>query len=129
MITVSYDESDGVIRTVTYGQTSREEIEDYLHRLLAIQERARAEWGRVLHLVDASQLNFQSDENLSSLAGASIDMQITDQNLTAVVMKSPEAVAQMERMPSQLDTRIFGDFKSAKEWLFARQGKLASLAA
>lgn len=119
MITVSYDDSDGVIRTVTYGETSRADIEDYLHRVLVAAERARETWGRVLHLVDASQLAFQSDENLRSLAGASIDMQASEEDRTAVVMTSARAIAQMETMPSQLGTMIFGDFESARAWLFA----------
>lgn len=118
MITVSYDDSNGVIRTVTYGQTSRAEIEEYLHRLFAAMERAREEWGRVFHLVDASGLDYQSDENLSSLAGASIDMQQSADDKTAVVMRSVNAIEQMERMPSQMGTMIFGDFKAAKTWLF-----------
>lgn len=129
MITVSYDDGDGVIRTVTYGPTSRADIEEYLHLVLEAMERARAEWGRVLHLVDASRLDVQSDENLSSLAGASVEMQHGDEDKTAVVMTSTRAVDQMERMPSQLGTGIFGDFKSAKAWLFSDRGEPETLAA
>ena len=119
MITVSYDDSNGVIRTVTYGPTSRGEIEEYLHLLIGVMNQARAEWGRALHLVDATRLDFQSDENLKSLAGASVEMQQCDGDKTAVVMLSSRAVEQMERMPSQLGTMVFGDFRSAKAWLFA----------
>ncbi|WP_067734211.1 hypothetical protein [Novosphingobium naphthalenivorans] len=119
MITVSYDDSNGVIRTVTYGQTSRVEIEDYLKRLFGMIERAYAEWGRVLHLVDASGLDMQSDENLKTLAGASVDVQARENDRTAVVMVSENAIRQMEQMPSQMGTVIFGDFTSAKAWLFA----------
>lgn len=129
MITVSYDDSDGVIRTVTYGETSRADIEEYLHRVIAATEEARAQWGRVLHLVDASHLDFQSDENLKSLAGASIDMQECDYDRTAVVMTSDRAIAQMETMPSQLGTMIFGDFTTARAWLLADFHKPGSLAA
>ncbi|MCJ2187325.1 hypothetical protein [Novosphingobium beihaiensis] len=129
MITVSYDDSNGVIRTVTYGPTSRDEIEDYLHRLFAAMERSYAEWGRMLHLVDASGLDIQSDENLGSLAGASIDMQQSDKDRTAVVMHSGKAITQLERMPSQMGTKIFSDFKSAKEWLLAVCGEPDTIAA
>lgn len=117
MITVSYDDSDGIIRTVTYGSTSRADIEDYLHQLFQAMERARADWGKCLHLVDASGLDFQSDENLRSLAGAGVDMKLTQNDRTAVVMLSARAIQQVEDMPSQLGTRVFPDFKSAKAWL------------
>ena len=119
MITVSYDDSNGVIRTVTYGQTSRAEIEEYLLLLFGAMERSQEEWGRVLHLVDATRLDIQSDENLKSLAGAGVDMQQGHRNRTAVVMRSVRAITQLERMPSQMGTNIFGDFQSAKAWLFA----------
>ena len=129
MITVSYDDSNGVIRTVTYGQTSRADIEAYIHRLLAAIECARRDWGRVLHLVDAGELELQSDENLRSLAGASIDVQEDAKDRTAVVMRSAQAIAQIESMPSQMGTMVFGDFKSAKGWLFAQSGEPGVLAA
>jgi len=118
MITVSYDDSNGVIRTVTYGTTSREDIEEYLHRLKEVCLRARADWGRVLHLVDASLLRYQSDENLRSLAGASVDIEDDDAK-TAVIMTSTRAIAQMDQMPSQIGTVVFPDYASAKAWLFA----------
>lgn len=129
MITVSYDDSDGVIRTVTYGQTSRDEIEDYLNRLMDVTDRAREKWGRVLHLVDASHLAFHSDENLKSLAGSSIDVHHEDGDRIAVIMTSARAIKQMEQMPSQLGTMIFGDFASAKSWLFADFDPAEALAA
>lgn len=129
MITVSYDDSNGVIRTVTYGETSRAEIEAYIHRLFTAMERARHDWGRVLHLVDAGELEIQSDENLRSLAGASIDMQEGVKDRTAVVMRSMQAIEQMECMPSQMGTMIFGDFKAAKAWLFATTDEPDALAA
>jgi hypothetical protein len=126
MITVTYDDSDGTIRTVTYGRTSREDMEDYLYRLTAFIERARLEWGRVWHLVDASQLEIQSDENLKCLAGASVEIQGEDDK-TAVVMTSTPAIKQMERMPSQLGTIVFGDFTSARAWLGAPSGDIQYL--
>ena len=126
MITVTYDDSDGTIRTVTYGATSREDMEDYLYRLAACIERARSEWGRVWHLVDASQLEIQSDENLKCLAGASVDVQ-EENDKTAVVMTSAPAIKQMERMPSQLGTLVFGDFASARAWLGAPSGEIQYL--
>jgi len=118
MITVSYDDSTGVIRTVTYGRTSREEIEDYLLRLCEAIARADRDWGRVLHLVDASQLELQSDENLRCLAGAAVDLQ-EGEGKTAVVMTSQRAISQLDHMPSQMATTIFPDYASAKAWLFA----------
>lgn len=118
MITVSYDDSTGVIRTVTYGPTSREDIEDYLLRLCEAMACASRDWGRVLHLVDASQLDLQSDENLKCLAGASVDLQEGD-GKTAVVMTSLRAISQLDTMPSQMATTIFPDYSSAKAWLFA----------
>lgn len=123
MITVSYDESDGHIYTVTYGVTSREDMEDYLDRLVMQMERARSEWGRVWHLVDASQLDLQSDENLKCLAGAGIEMQ-KENDKAAVIMTSAAAIQQMERMPSKFGTAVFGDFVSAKNWLRASWGEV-----
>lgn len=121
MITVSYDDSDGTIRTVTYGHTVRSEMEDYLYRLIESVEKARAEWGRVWHLVDASELSIQSDENLKCLAGAAVDVQGAEDK-TAVVMTSMPAIQQMDRMPSLIGTMVFPDFASAKAWLGAPSG-------
>lgn len=118
MITVSYDDSTGVIRTVTYGATSRDDIEDYLLRLSEAIARASGEWGRVLHLVDASQLELQSDENLKCLAGAAVDLQEGEAK-TAVVMTSAPAISQLDQMPSHMGTTVFPDHASAKAWLFA----------
>lgn len=118
MITVSYDDSTGVIRTVTYGATSRGDIEDYLLRLCDAMDRASRDWGRVLHLVDASQLDLQSDESLKCLAGAAVDLQ-EGEGKTAVVMTSAPAIRQLDHMPSQMATTIFPDYVSAKAWLFA----------
>lgn len=122
MITVSYDESDGTIRTVTYGITSREDMEDYLDRLVAYINRSRFDWGRVRHLVDASQLDIQSDESLECLAGAGVEIQ-KENDKTAVVMTSVPAIQQMERMPSQFGTLVFSNFTSAKDWLGASAGE------
>lgn len=126
MIAVSYDDSNGVIQTVTYGTTSRSEMEDYLNRLMEHVEEATMKWGRVLHLVDASQLIIQSDENLKCLAGAGIEIQ-KEHDKTAVVMTSIPAIAQMECMPSQIGTLVFSNFAAAKEWLFASEGEIEYL--
>ncbi|RYE70532.1 MAG: hypothetical protein EOP17_00310 [Rhizobiaceae bacterium] len=126
MIAVSYDDSNGVIRTVTYGTTSRAEMEDYLNRLMEHIEDSRLQWGCVRHLVDASQLVIQSDENLKCLAGAGVEIQ-QGNDKTAVVMSSLPAIAQLETMPSHYGTLVFPNFAAAKEWLFAEEGKVEYL--
>lgn len=126
MIAVSYDDSNGVIQTVVYGTTSRAEMEDYLNRLFEHIEDARSQWGRIRHLVDASQLAIQSDESLKCLAGAGIEMQ-HEHDKTAVIMSSLPAIAQLETMPSHLGTLVFPNFATAKEWLFADEGKVEFL--
>ena len=118
MISLTLNETAGVVLTVACGSTDRAEIEAYLLELADVMEQARARWGRCLHLVDAGRLSVRSDRNLCCLAGAGVELQELDDR-AAVVMKSPRAIAHLDHMPSQFRTMVFRDRQSALDWLAA----------
>ena len=118
MISARYDKRVGIVHTVTRGDTSGEELETYLEKLFGLIARSRRDWGRYWHLVDARQLDIQSDANLRTLSGSGIELQ-EETDRTAVVMTSEPAVNQLHRMPSQFRTRTFANLSSARDWLMA----------
>lgn len=113
---VRYDQKSGLIYTMVDGPTDREGVEDYLYCLQTIMERARADWGRCWHLVDATRLAVQTNEALNALSGASMEM-LSPGDRTAIVMQSAVAIRQMEDMPSQHLSRMFKTLDAANEWL------------
>jgi hypothetical protein len=123
VLTISYDETSGIVRTVAEGFTPMEELEEYLAQLLLYARRSRAKRGCFLHLVDATNIAVQSRESFERIAGLAKE-QGDARDANAIVMHSSLARMQMALVPTRSRLRIFSDFAEAKAWL-VEQGKAA----
>jgi hypothetical protein len=123
VLTVSYDETSAIVRTVAEGLISAEELDRYLLQLMLHARRSRAKTGCFLHLVDATDITVQSRESferLASLAGNHGDAR----DANAIVMPSSLARMQMALVPTRSSLRLFSGFDEAEGWLI-EQGKAA----
>jgi hypothetical protein len=116
VLTVSYDEASGIVRTVAEGFTPMDELERYLEQLLLHARRSRAKRGCFLHLVDATNIAVQSRESFERIAGLAKE-QGDERDSNAIVMRSSLARMQMALVPSRSRLRIFADFGEAEAWL------------
>lgn len=120
MLKASFDESLGVIRSVSSGQTAPEELERYVAELHGLRERQRARTGRFLHLVETTDDCLQSkwaSERLSKYNAADGGMQSGDR--TAVVVHSALIKMQVARLTTHTNYATFTDVNEAIAWLTA----------
>lgn len=116
MISASYDDKTGIIRTVTDGDTSSDDLEGYIEEHVGLRQRARSQYGRVLHLVDAASAGVQSRDDFRELARSRI-MHNGEQDRTAIVIHSVPAKMQIGQMPDGGRLRFFSDLQEAETWL------------
>lgn len=118
VLTISYDEATGIVRTVAQGATPAAEVTRYLAQLQCCARRARSGKGRLLHLVDASASAVQPRDSFDILAQAARDHGQPD-DLTAVVMRSQLARMQIALLSTDVSICLFSDIAEAEAWLIA----------
>lgn len=116
VLTISYDETTGIVRTVAQGSVPAAEVTRYLAQLQSCARRARFEKGRLLHLVDASASAVQPRDSFDILAQAARDHSRQD-DLTAVVMRSQPARMQIALLSTHVSLCLFSGIEEAEAWL------------
>ncbi|MFT3965907.1 MAG: hypothetical protein QM690_08505 [Sphingobium sp.] len=127
MISIRYDEEDGIVRTVASGLASVEEFNAYMPKALELMERSRARHGRALHLIDAADNPVQTRDTFDHIVRAS-EGATREGDRFAVVLHSALARLQINRMADAHLHRFFADSDSARGWLLDGAGTAAEAA-
>jgi hypothetical protein len=123
MLTVVYDEKNGIVITTACGLASIVQFRVYLPAVTALLRRSRARHGRSLHLVDATDNPVQAKDTFDFMSDAT-ERNGRDDDCCAVVLQSTLARLQINRMPNGLGKRFFSNRDDARDWLLAQVGDL-----
>jgi hypothetical protein len=118
MLTVTYDETTGIVCTVANGLASVEQFDTYVPSVRALMARSRSRHGRSLHLVDAGTNPVQAKGTFEHMANATNEA-IRESDRCGVIMHSALARMQIARMPAGVGRRFFGNRADAIAWLLA----------
>ncbi len=115
MLTVTFDETTGIVCTSAEGLASIEEFDSYLVNYESLMAKCRRRHGQALHLVDAGNNPVQARDSFSHMAKAS-EIQGGSDLRCAVIMRSALARMQLQRLHSG-ERRYFEDRDAAVAWL------------
>lgn len=121
MLTASYDEQLGIIRSVSRGMTEPAELESYVVQLRTLRDEARNRGQRFLHLVDAIEGAVQAKwagERLSIYATSDLN---DPSDRTAIVVNSALVKMQIARLTSHTQFATFVSEAAAIDWLCSDQ--------
>lgn len=118
MIDGTYDDALGVIRFVSRGYTSLEEVEAFGRKTVPLLERADARGGHRRFLVDAADTPVHTQDVAARLADLAMS-RLRPGDKTAIVIGSKIAKLQSQRMTKKDDTAFFETEADAMAWLLA----------
>ncbi|MET0240157.1 MAG: hypothetical protein ABW184_09700 [Sphingobium sp.] len=116
MLTISYDEDNGIVCTVADRIVSPADFDRHLPQYRELLGRSRARHGRSLHLVDATFSPVQTRDTFRHISQLSSGTILPDDRC-ALIVKSTLHRLQMSRLPHGETRRFFTDRDAAMEWL------------
>lgn len=118
MLTATFDDKLGIVRSVSSGSTPQDEIEAYMRGIGVLMRQARARHGRVLHLVDASETAVQPQPMITSFSNMSLKL-CRNEDKTAVFVRSALVKMQSRRAVIAGQHASFDSEGEALAWLMA----------
>jgi len=119
MLSATYDETKGIVRTVADGLATIEQFQDFVTAVMPMMDKSRQHNGRGLHLVDARNNPIQSQEAFGHMAAMTEQIARPDDRY-AVVISSTLAKMQLGRMPMEEARGFFFDLDEAENWLLGQ---------
>ncbi|MET0371517.1 MAG: hypothetical protein ABW039_09090 [Sphingobium sp.] len=116
MLALSYDEDMGLVRLISSGMVTLDEVEAYRVELIRIVDVARRHTGRVLMYVDSTQSTVQTQAAIDALATIP-SIAVGPRDRMAVVIHSVLGLLQVKRAMRNDQERAFITEAEAMAWL------------
>jgi hypothetical protein len=120
MLSIEFDEKLGIMRIVSAGFSSDEEVEAMIRESGPLMILARARRGHVLHLVDASDTPVQSQAAMARFNAATAEA-YRPGDRTAIVLQSALASMQSKRIAPEDSMGMFATEEEALAWLLGEE--------
>jgi hypothetical protein len=119
MIDIAFDDTLGILRCVSRGVTSGEELAQFGPKAVPLLARARMRSGRCLILVDAIATAVHSQETAAAFSAMTAHLRSEDR--TAIIIGSAIAKLQSQRLAVKEASAYFATEPEAIAWLLGER--------